>query len=176
MPNEDYSYDVFLSHASEDVEWCKLFAERLRNDGVRVWFDYWEINPGDLFLARLNDGLKNSRKMVAVWSKNYFKEKKTWTLAEGFAQQQPDVLAEERPLIPLLLTDCDIRPTFRNIIYLDFRKEEDVELQFRKLIQALDLPQKEREEPRLEFVDARLPTTTLHWKCDFRYYEQQIMS
>jgi hypothetical protein len=61
-------------------------------------------------LKRLNEGLKRSRKLVAVWSKSYFRDDKVWTLTESYAQQQPDLLARERPLIPALIETCDIHP------------------------------------------------------------------
>jgi len=81
--------------------------------------------------------------MVAVWSEHYFADEKVWTLAEAFARQQRDVLARERPLIPMLIGDCDVPPLFRNIIHLDFRNPADHDLRFRQLIQALDLPRRD---------------------------------
>jgi hypothetical protein len=110
MPDQDFKYDVFLSHASEDTAWCEKLAERLRNEGVHVWFDEWELKPGDHLLARLNEGLRQSRKMVAVWSASYFRDDKFWTLAEAVSQQHSDMLASERPLIPVLIEDCKIPP------------------------------------------------------------------
>ena len=127
---ENFSYDVFLSHASEDTAWCETLAERLRNDGVRVWLDKWELQPGDHLLARLNDGLKKSRKMVAVWSASYFRDDKVWTLAESFSQQHGDALSHDRPIIPVLMQDCDILPTFRNLILIDFHNSADFDLRF----------------------------------------------
>ena len=151
-------FDVFLSHASEDAAWCEQLAERLRNEGVRVWFDRWQLQPGDHLLARLNEALKQSRKMVAVWSACYFADQKVWTLAEGFAQQQPDVLARERPLIPVLIEACDIPPLSSNILYLDFRNPADFELRFRQLLEALDLPRREfAPEPETALVEHDLP-------------------
>jgi len=38
-PRQVIDYDAFLSHASEDKPWCEQLAERLRDEGVRVWFD-----------------------------------------------------------------------------------------------------------------------------------------
>lgn len=158
MGNKDFEYDVFLSHASEDMDWCEQLAERLRNDGVRVWFDKWQLKPGDHLLKRLNDGLKQSRKMVAVWSRSYFRDDKVWTLAEGYSQQHPDVLAQERPLIPLLIENCDILPTFKNLIYIDFRNNDDFDLRLRQLIEALDLHRREfaKEEVEAEFREHEL--------------------
>ncbi len=153
----DHDYDLFLSHASEDKVWCEMLAERLRNASIRVWFDQWELQPGDHLLARLNDGLKRSRKMVAVWSANYFRDDKTWTLAESFSQQHKSVLASDRPLIPLLIEDCDVPPTFLNLVQLDFRNPDDFELRLRQLIEALDLPRREfAREEEIEFREHKL--------------------
>jgi len=115
MPDQEqeFKYDLFLSHASEDKVWCETLAERLRNEGVRVWFDGWELQYGDNLPARINDGIKRSRKMVAVFSASYFKDTKVWTRAESYAQQSPDILSKERPLIPILIEDCEIEPTLR---------------------------------------------------------------
>jgi hypothetical protein len=90
----------------KDSAWCEQLAERLRNEGVRVWFDKWQLKPGDHLEARINDGLEKSRKMVAVWSGHYFRESKVWTLAESYSQQHADVLASDRPLIPILIEHC----------------------------------------------------------------------
>jgi EAL domain-containing protein (putative c-di-GMP-specific phosphodiesterase class I) len=38
---EDFRYDVFLSHSSHDKDTVRAVAERLRSDGLRVWLDDW---------------------------------------------------------------------------------------------------------------------------------------
>ena len=148
MADSDFIYDVFLSHASEDTEWCEKLAERLRNDGVRVWFDRWELQAGDHLEVRINEGLEQSRKMVAVWSGNYFRDRKLWTYAEAFSRLHPDPLVQERPLIPVLLEGCNIPPLLQSLLYIDFRHPDDFELRFRELIESLDLTRREfaREE------------------------------
>jgi hypothetical protein len=52
MP-DNFKYDVFLSHKSKDKAVVRELAERLRRDGLRVWFDEWEIHPGDPVLKRI---------------------------------------------------------------------------------------------------------------------------
>jgi hypothetical protein len=100
MNDQEFKYDVFLSHASEDTDWCLRLAERLRDEGVRVWLDKWELLPGSHLEDRINDGLEHSRKMVAVWTKNYFADHKAWTLAESYARLHADILSRDRLLIP----------------------------------------------------------------------------
>ena len=46
MPDE-FPYDVFLSHSAQDQAVVRPLAERLRADGVKVWFDEWVLKPGD---------------------------------------------------------------------------------------------------------------------------------
>src|SRR5262245_62073625 len=162
MPDQEqeYQYDLFLSHASEDKDWCKKLAERLRDQGVRVWFDGWELQPGDNLIARINEGIKRSRKMVAVFSRSYFKDTKVWTRAESYAQQSSDILSRERPLIPALIEDCEIEPTMRGILSLDFRNHDDFDLRLRQLIEALDLPRREfTREEEIEFREHKVDPT-----------------
>lgn len=125
MTSGHYSFDVFLSHASEDMTWCGMLAERLRNHGVRVWFDQWELKPGDHLLKRVNEGIARSRKMIAIWSTQYFRNDRVWTFIESLTKQHGDPLSEARPLVPVLLEDCEIPPTLSSLIYIDFRNPED---------------------------------------------------
>src|SRR5258708_5950288 len=47
MSYDDFPYDVFLSHSAEHNAVERPLAERLRADGLKVWFDEWELKPGD---------------------------------------------------------------------------------------------------------------------------------
>lgn len=57
---ENFQYDVFLSHSEKDKAVVRPLAERLRNDGLKVWFDEWEIKPGDSIQAKIKEGLEQS--------------------------------------------------------------------------------------------------------------------
>ena len=39
--SDPFPYDVFLSHSSKDKAVVRELAERLRKDGLKVWFDEW---------------------------------------------------------------------------------------------------------------------------------------
>jgi len=47
-----FSFDVFLSYSSKDKVVVRPIAERLRADGLRVWFDDWELKPGHSIPAK----------------------------------------------------------------------------------------------------------------------------
>jgi hypothetical protein len=137
--SDNYQYDVFLSYAHEDSTWCEMLADRLHKANVRVWFDRWQLRPGDHLLVKINEGLQNSRRMVAVWTSNYFRDSKLWTILEIFSRQHSDVLSVDRPLIPLMREACIVPPTLGNIISIDFIKDETFEDAFRSLIHSLDI-------------------------------------
>src|SRR4051794_17564466 len=50
--SDDFQYDVFLSHSAKDKAVVREVAERLRKDGVKVWFDEWVLKPGDSIPAK----------------------------------------------------------------------------------------------------------------------------
>ena len=71
MPAE-FPYDVFLSHSANDKAVVRPLAERLRADGVKVWFDEWVLKPGDSIPAKIEEGLEHSRVLVLCMSGNAF--------------------------------------------------------------------------------------------------------
>src|SRR6266700_5515900 len=70
--SDSFSFDVFLSHSSKDKAVVRPVAQRLRADGLRVWFDEWEIKPGDGIPAKVQVGLEQSRVLVLCISANAF--------------------------------------------------------------------------------------------------------
>lgn len=133
-------FDVFLDYAKEDAEWTERLAVRLRDNGVRVWFDLWQIHPGEFIQKRVQEGLGSSRKVLAIWSEHYFARPSARSLSEGFALKQEEEARKERRVIPVLIRDCKISLPLRNLQYLDLRREEDFESGFLRLIASLDLP------------------------------------
>jgi hypothetical protein len=58
MNDQVFPYDVFLSHSSKDKAVVRTLAERLRQDGLNVWFDVRALKPGDSILAKIEEGLE----------------------------------------------------------------------------------------------------------------------
>jgi hypothetical protein len=77
--NEVYKeYDVFISHASEDKdEIVRPLAIALKNEGLVVWYDEFELKIGDSLRKKIDKGLANSKFGIVVLSKNFFN--KGWT-------------------------------------------------------------------------------------------------
>lgn len=81
------TYDVFVSHASEDKEsFVNKFVEELRNRNIKVWVDALRIQWGDSLRKSIDEGLKKSHFGIVVISP-YF-------IAKGWTQYELDGLFE----------------------------------------------------------------------------------
>lgn len=83
VPSEDsdnllLEYDVFISHASEDKdEVVRPLALALKNKGLKVWYDEFELRIGDSLRRKIDKGLAKSKFGIVVLSKSFIK--KGWT-------------------------------------------------------------------------------------------------
>ena len=76
--NDFREHDVFISHASEDKdEIVRPLAIALRNAGLSVWYDEFELKIGDSLRQKIDKGLAKSRFGIVVLSKSFIK--KGWT-------------------------------------------------------------------------------------------------
>jgi hypothetical protein len=67
------TFDVFVSHASEDKdEVVRPLAAALRDAGLSVWYDEFELRIGDSLRRKIDRGLARSRFGVVVLSKAFF--------------------------------------------------------------------------------------------------------
>lgn len=71
-------YDVFISHASEDKEAvARPLAEALRNNGLSVWYDEFELRIGDSLRRKIDKGIAKSNFGVIIISRDFIS--KGWT-------------------------------------------------------------------------------------------------
>lgn len=57
---------VFLCHGSEDKEFVRKLATDLSSNGVKVFFDEWEIGPGDSIRKKIDLGLEECTHFIVV--------------------------------------------------------------------------------------------------------------
>src|SRR5881275_708818 len=117
LVSDSFSFDVFLSHSSEDKATVCAIADRLRADGVRVWFDDWHIRPGDSIPAKIEEGLEQSRVLVLCMSANAFGS--DWAKLESGTFRFRDPLNKERRFVPLRLDDTQIEGSLGQFLYID---------------------------------------------------------
>ena len=119
-----FPYDVFLSHNAKDKPRVRRLAERLKQAGLRVWFDEWNVRSGDIIALKVDEGLEQSRVLPMCISPNALAS--GWVALERSTAIHRDPSNEGRRFIPLLLADCDLPDTLRRYKYVDFREEAEV--------------------------------------------------
>ena len=123
----DFQYDVFLSHNTKDKAVVRPLAERLRQDGLKVWFDEWVLKPGDSIPAKIDppslgssgaieEGLEHSRVLVLCMSVNTFGSH--WAQLEAGSFRFRDPLNPEHRFIPLRLNDAPIKGSLGQFLYI----------------------------------------------------------
>jgi len=93
------TYDVFLSHASEDKDAvARPLAKLLEFHGLKVWYDETELKIGDNLVAKISEGISASRFGILILSKAFFA--KQWTKHE-LDMLEYLAVTEDRILFPI---------------------------------------------------------------------------
>lgn len=62
---------VFISYSRRDADWARSFAEALRQRGVSVWFDEFDVRPGESWRDAVESALRNSDVIVSLLDPEY---------------------------------------------------------------------------------------------------------
>lgn len=95
----DKTWDVFISHASEDKDsFVRPLAAALANLGVSVWYDEFSLRIGDSLSRSIDKGLAGSRFGIVVVSQAFLR--KPWTEYElrGLVARE---IGEDRVILPV---------------------------------------------------------------------------
>ena len=139
----EFSYDVFLSHSNKDKHIVRPLAERLRNDGLRVWFDEWSIRAGDDVAQKTEEGLKQSRVLVLCMSANAFGS--GWAQLENQTFRFRDPQNKERHFVALRLDDSPIKSSLEQVLYVNWYLENR-EVSYLSLLEICRVPKTASKE------------------------------
>jgi hypothetical protein len=57
---------IFISYSSHDIDWARSFAKALKERDVSVWFDEFDLSPGEPLREGLEAALRDSDVLVVV--------------------------------------------------------------------------------------------------------------
>lgn len=136
---------VFLSHASEDKERFVLsFAAALREKGVDVWLDKWEILPGDSLVDKLlEEGLKEADAVLIVVSpasilKPWVKEELNIAIVNRITRQTK--------IIPVVLDHCDVPESLKSLVWEPIQDTNNFQNELNRIVAAIF---NHREKPKI---------------------------
>lgn len=135
-PKQEKYHGIFISHTAAD----KPFVRQLRNDllehGVpRVWVDEAEIDIGDSLIAKIEEGMKDTRYIGVVLSSKSVKA--PWVKRELDIAMNREIAGGEVIILPLLYETCDLPAFLTGKLYADFTKSDTYEDALAKLLRRL---------------------------------------
>lgn len=100
-------WDVFICHASADKrEVVEPLVRALRADGISCWYDKAQIQWGGSIVEKINEGLKESKFVIAVISSEF--AKRVWSRKELSSALQIEIESRIPRVLPLLVgTDSE---------------------------------------------------------------------
>lgn len=114
-------FDVFISYSERDSTLIKDLAEKLAEKGVRVWFDQWQLRPGDSITRAVADAVASAASFLVCIGESGPRPGVEEELAEILARSEQ----RNQRIIPVLLPGGNpdqMPPLLREYHFLDLRR------------------------------------------------------
>lgn len=99
-PKEEKMYDLFISHATADKEdFVRPLAKAFRKQGLKVWYDEFELKLGDSLREKIDFGVKSSKCGLVVLSTSFFN--RSWTDYELNSFVAREMSSESKVILPI---------------------------------------------------------------------------
>lgn len=124
---------AFLSYAHEDKDFAGRIATELRNAGIDVKIDIWEIKPGDSLIQKIfAEGLSECDIFLILLSGASVRSK--WVREELDYAMIKKIDGVTR-IIPLIKEKCEIPPPLRTLLWVDL--SEDFNDGIRRVVKSI---------------------------------------
>ena len=112
---------VFLSYSHKDIKTVEPIAILLKNRGIDVWYDEWNLLVGSSLIKEIQDGIRHADFVILFLSDNSVTS--PWVNEEFEASKVIELEMKDRlKILPARLDDCDFPLFLNGKIYADFRK------------------------------------------------------
>lgn len=157
-----FANDLFLCHHRADKDWVRNLAtsietERHKDRKLKVFFDEWDIRPGENIISKIDEGMKRSRFVGVVLSKSALSAE--WPVMELSMAVCKDPSGRKGTVIPMWLGKCQVPAPLVIRNFLDFSNEREYARAYSRLIAILKdeaLPRGETSE-RVDLNGTRIP-------------------
>lgn len=121
---------VFLSYTHEDQAhklWAEKLAHALNARGIFVFFDKWDVAPGDSITKFMDTGIGQSKCGLFVCTPESVERadsESRWTGYEAI-QFKADLVASNKRIIAILRAGTDVPRYLRGRLWIDMRDDEN---------------------------------------------------
>lgn len=131
---------VFLSHSKKDHAFADLVQLKLKESGVDVWVDHERLGAGAEWRNGIDKAITDSFAILLALSDHSVK-------SSFVTYEWASAIGKGKPVIPLLLSECDRHPKIEMIQHLNFSSPG--QLPWRILIERI----REIEQEELQSYD-----------------------
>jgi hypothetical protein len=153
MRNKEF--DIFVSYSHTDRSLVEQIAKELKRHHILLWYDGWQMKPGDVLRKRILHGIENADYFLVLISEHSLKS--SWVDYELNSAMIDEIEKAQVRVIPAIMgsiVHTQLPPDLRAKNHLDFKNDDD----FKKSIDALiDLIHPERRERKELLQQLRNP-------------------
>jgi hypothetical protein len=99
--------DVFISCVPADSAWVEALADHLEDHGLKIFYDQWSLDPGDIIVHKLEGAMRDAASAVVIVSPAMQASPRA---LEEYAALLGEASTRGLRLIPLLVGDVDPPP------------------------------------------------------------------
>jgi len=138
---------VFICYARDDQEFVLKLAANLKDRGVPVWLDQWDIPVGANWNRAIDRAIQECAQFLIVLS----------DVAVGSLEVEGEwltALEEKKPILPVIHRECRLPRQLRVLQHVDFTsREPDDSVALERILRALGMA--ESAEPEISEVPLR---------------------
>jgi TIR domain len=163
---------AFLAYPHKERALAEQVAAALAAEGISVWFDEQQINPGDEIASALREGINSASAVVLILGSQ--------TYGDSWARKEAALaLSKGKRVVPILPhKDAEVPYILRHLSYLDLSDETSRGEGLRRLARTL-AAQSPDSLIRLDSSSARseaLAASSTELKAEIVEYEQSRMA
>lgn len=124
---KEKKYDVFLSYSSFDKDFARKVYYELKQRGLRIWFDEFELQPGKGWVKTIREAIEGARICIVLISRDSVSSdpwiSQEWASIQYHSWQNPDL-----PVCSVRLENAKTPPFLKSCkTFSCSRKESDID-------------------------------------------------
>jgi tetratricopeptide (TPR) repeat protein len=169
---EPAGLDFFVSYTQADRDWAEWIAWQLEEAGYRVLIQAWDFVLGSNWIARMQAGVRDARRMIAVLSGAYLKS--VYANSEWQAAWAADPLGGARKLLSVRVADCDRPGLLAGLVSFDLFGLDEADArelllsEVRAALAGRDKPAEPSPFPAAARATPRFPEALRAWNVPLR--------
>ena len=135
---------VFICYSRKDEGFVLKLATNLKNRGVPVWLDQWDISTGANWDRTIETALNESNRLLLILSPSS-------TNSDEVQCEWREALDDKKVVVPILYQPCEIPYRLNTIQYIDFTsRSPDDEKSLELILKALGMAESTSIKPLVQ--------------------------